>query len=118
MFTSSASFTIVTKKISAVSVAPIDDQPYTGSAVTPDITVTDGIKVLRKGADYTVTYVNNINEGTATAKITGIGNYSGTVLADFQISKDAEEPGFFEKIISSISSLFAKIISFLVSIFM
>lgn len=118
MFASRATFTIVTKNISAATVAPIADQPYTGSAVTPEITVTDGIKVLREGTDYTVTYTNNVNEGTATAKITGIGNWSGTASADFQISKEAEELGFFAKIISSISSFFARVISFLASIFM
>lgn len=117
MFASRANFTIVTRNISAATVAPIADQPYTGSAVTPEITVTDGIKVLREGTDYTVTYTNNVNEGTATAKITGIGNYSGSASADFQISKEAEEPGFFAKIISSISSFFARVISFLASIF-
>lgn len=118
MFASKAKFTIVTKNISAVTVAPIDDQPYTGSAVTPEITVTDGIKVLREGTDYTVTYANNVNEGTATATITGKGNYSGTTTTSFQISKEAEEPGFFAKIFSSISSFFARVISFFASIFM
>lgn len=118
MFTSSASFTIVTKNISAVSVTPIADQLYTGSSVTPEITVTDGIRVLREGTDYTVTYTNNVNEGKATAKIMGIGNYSGTASADFQISKEAKEPGFFAKIISSISLFFEKVISLLASIFM
>ena len=118
MFASKAKFTIVTKNISAVTVAPIADQPYTGTAVTPEITVTDGIKVLREGTDYTVTYANNVNEGTATATITGIGNYSGTATTNFQISKDAEEPGFFAKIFSSISSFFARVISFFASIFM
>ena len=118
MFASKAKFTIVTKNISAVTVAPIADQPYTGTAVTPEITVTDGIKVLHEGTDYTVTYANNVNEGTATATITGIGNYSGTATTNFQISKDAEEPGFFAKIFSSISSFFARVISFFASIFM
>ena len=118
MFASKAMFTIVTKNISAVTVAPIADQPYTGSAITPEITVTDGLKVLSEGKDYTVTFSNNVNEGTATAKITGIGNYSGTTTADFVISKEAEEPSFFEKIISTISSFFAKVVSFFVSIFM
>ncbi len=121
MFASRAKFTIVTKNISAVSVAPIADQPYTGSAITPEITVTDGIKILREGTDYTVTYINNVNEGTATAKITGIGNYSGTATADFLISKEAEEPiepSFFEKVFSAIISFFARIIAFFVSIFM
>ena len=118
MFASRAMFTIVTKNISAVTVSPIADQPYTGSAITPELTVTDGLKVLREGTDYTVTYANNVNEGTATATITGIGNYSGTATTKFQISKDAEEPGFFAKIFSSISSFFARVISFFASIFM
>ncbi len=121
MFASKAKFTIVTKSISAATIAPIADYPYTGSAVTPDITVTDGIKILSKGTDYTVTYANNVNEGTATAKITGIGNYSGTATTNFRISKEAEEPvepSFFEKVFSSITSFFEKIIEFLVSIFM
>lgn len=118
MFASKVKFTIVTKNISAVTVAPIAEQPYTGSAVTPELTVTDGLKILNEGTDYTVTYINNVNEGTATAKITGIGNYSGTASADFTISKNAEELGFFAKIISSISSFFARVISFFASIFM
>ena len=91
---------------------------FSGTAVTPEITVNDGLKVLSEGKDYTVTFSNNVNEGTATAKITGIGNYSGTATADFVISKEAEEPSFFEKIISTISSFFAKVVSFFVSIFM
>mgnify|MGYP003302464600 CR=1 FL=1 len=118
MFASRAKFTIVTKNISAATVSPIADQPYTGSAVTPEITVTDGLKVLSEGKDYTVTFSNNVNEGTATATITGKGNYSGTATTNFQISKDAEEPGFFAKIFSSISSFFARVISFFASIFM
>lgn len=118
MFASKAKFTIVTKNISAATVSPIADQPYTGTAVTPEITVTDGIKVLREGTDYTVTYANNVNEGTATATITGKGNYSGTATTNFQISKEAEEPGFFAKIFSTISSFFARVISFFASIFM
>ncbi|MBQ2848436.1 MAG: leucine-rich repeat domain-containing protein [Clostridia bacterium] len=118
MFASKANFAIVTKNISAVTVAPIADQPYTGSSVTPEITVNDGTIILREGTDYTVTYENNVNEGTATAKITGIGNWSGTASADFVISKEAEEPSLFDRIISSISSFFARIISFLLGIFM
>ncbi len=121
MFASKAKFTIITKNISAVTVDPIADYPYTGSAVTPEITVTDGIRILREGTDYIVIYTNNTNEGTATAKITGIGNYSGTATSNFQITKEAEEPmepSFIEKVFSIIISFFARIIAFLVSIFM
>lgn len=38
-----------------------------------------------KGKDYTVT-LNRFEIGTATATITGIGNYTGTITKTFQIS--------------------------------
>jgi hypothetical protein len=38
------------------------------------------------GTDYTVAYSNNINVGTATATITGIGNYTGTQDVTFLIT--------------------------------
>lgn len=56
----------------------IPDQTYTGSKIEPDVTITtnDGI-TLTAGMDYEVTYSNNINVGTVTVTITGIGNYDG-----------------------------------------
>ena len=117
MFASKANFTIVTKNISEATVAPVDDQPYTGEAVKPELTVTDGYKYLVEGKDYTVTYYNNTDEGTATAKITGKGNYSGFTTVSFVISEEAKEPTFFEKLISAIESFFARIFSFFVSLF-
>ena len=68
----------------------VSNQTYTGSAHTPAPTVKLGTKTLTKGTDYTVTYSNNINAGTATAKITGKGNYSGTASKTFTISKKAQ----------------------------
>ena len=47
--------------------------------------MTDGTKTLAKGTDYTVAYTGNINVGTATATITGTGNYSGTKNQTFKI---------------------------------
>ena len=58
---------------------------YTGSALSPDITVTFNGKTLTKGKDYAVAFTNNINAGTAKAKITGLGNYDGTVEKNFTI---------------------------------
>ena len=63
---------------------------YTGSAITPVITVTDEISgepaTLKSGEDYTVTYTRGgvsaneiIGAGTYTVTIEGTGNYSGTV---------------------------------------
>ncbi len=111
MFASKANFTIVTKNIVGVTVAPIDDQPYTGEAVTPKLTVIDGTKYLVEGKDYTVTYYNNTNEGTATVKITGKGNYSGYTTTSFVISEEAKEPTYFEKLIAAIENFFKRIAS-------
>ncbi|MBP5605250.1 MAG: heparinase II/III family protein, partial [Ruminiclostridium sp.] len=71
--------------ISGAAISSIADQTYTGSAVTPDITVKDGSKTLIKNTDYTLSYNNNINAGTATVTATGKGNYTGTKTATFNI---------------------------------
>lgn len=42
--------------------------------------------VLTQNADYTVSYSNNINAGTATVTIMGIGSYGGTTGTTFQIT--------------------------------
>ena len=70
-----------------ITIAAIPDQTYTGSAIEPEVTVTDGETPLTLGTDYTVSYSANINVGTATATITGIGDYSGTVEKEFAITK-------------------------------
>ncbi|MBE6770965.1 MAG: leucine-rich repeat domain-containing protein [Ruminococcaceae bacterium] len=118
MFASRANFAIVTKKISETSVLPVLDQSYTGSAVTPSLTITDGGNVLREGVDYSVTYSNNINSGTATAKITGIGNYSGSMSTSFKIVKMSESQSFLNRIISFFNTIIARIRAFIVGIFM
>ena len=84
--TKSASFKIVAKSISNSTISSIADQTYTGSALTPAVTVKDGTKTLVSGTDYTVSYSNNVNVGTATVTITGKGNYTGTKTANFTIN--------------------------------
>ena len=69
-----------------ITIPDIPAQTYTGSAIEPEITVTDGEKTLILGTDYTVSYSDNTNVGTAKATITGIGNYIGTVEKTFTIS--------------------------------
>ena len=59
---------------------------YTGSAIKPAVTVKKGDNPLTQNTDYTVTYSNNINAGTATATIIGKGQYKGTVLKEFTIN--------------------------------
>ena len=59
---------------------------YTGAAFTPATTVTYNGKTLVKDTDYTVTYKNNTNAGTATVAVTGKGNYTGTLTSTFKIN--------------------------------
>ena len=58
---------------------------YTGTALTPKPTVKVGTTTLSEGSDYTLSYKNNINAGTATITITGAGNYTGTITRTFTI---------------------------------
>ena len=83
---------VVPKDISGMTVDAIPAQTATGSALTPTVTVRDGDAILTAGADYTVAYANNIKPGTATATITGVGNYAGTLTATFTI-REAEKNG-------------------------
>ena len=59
---------------------------YNGSAKKPAATVKLGQKTLKSGTDFAVTYKNNTKAGTATATITGKGNYTGTITKTFKIS--------------------------------
>ena len=59
---------------------------YTGSAITPSVTVKDGSTTLKKGTDYTVSYKNNVNVGTATVTVTGMGDYEGSSSINFTIN--------------------------------
>ena len=85
--TKNVTFTIISKSISGATVSSIGNQTYTGSAITPAITVKDGTKTLVNGTDYSVSYSNNVNAGTATVTITGKGKYSGTKRVTFTIVK-------------------------------
>lgn len=64
----------------------IADAEYTGAEIRPEL----GIKVdgcmLEADKDYTVTYENNINVGTATVTISFIGNYDGNMTREFNIT--------------------------------
>ena len=85
MFTSTVSFVILTRDISEAEIKDIDEQKFTGSAVTPKVRVTYNGKTLREGTDYNVVYSNNTTAGTAKATLTGIGNFSGTAKTEFSI---------------------------------
>lgn len=112
MLSSRASFTIVTRNISKVSISAIKDQDYTGKAVEPSLTITDNGRYLTEGKDYRVSYYNNTSQGTASAVITGIGNYSGTVHTSFKITELDNGEIFLNWLISIMTDFFAKIVNF------
>ena len=78
--TKTTSFKIVNSvtNISNASVGKLSNQTYTGSAFTPKPEVKMGSTVLRLGTDYTLSYSDNTDAGTATVTITGKGSYQGT----------------------------------------
>ena len=82
-------FSIVSKSASTLTIDAIANQTYTGSDITPSVVVKDGSTTLTENTDYTIAYMSNINVGTATATITGIGNYSGTNIQPFTITPRA-----------------------------
>lgn len=55
---------------------------YTGKEIRPEVI----IQGLTRGKDYKVTYIDNINPGTGTTVIEGIGEYKGVILKDFVIT--------------------------------
>ena len=67
------------------TVSGLTNKTYNGTAQTQNPTVKIGTKALKSGADYTVSYKNNINVGEATVTITGVGSYSGGVTKTFLI---------------------------------
>ena len=63
---------------------------YTGNEITPGVKVTLDSTALTENIDYTVSYKNNTNAGSAAKVIiTGIGNYSGSKEVSFTIKKSS-----------------------------
>lgn len=60
---------------------------YDGKKKEPAVTVKNGSATLRKGTDYTLSYKNNLNAGTAAAIVKGAGKYTGTLEKAFKINK-------------------------------
>jgi len=77
--------TVIAKQLPENSIQTISDQPYSGSNLTPVITVKDGENIIAN-TNYDVSYNNNKNAGTATVTITAKHNYSGTATTTFAIN--------------------------------
>ncbi|WP_302186543.1 dockerin type I domain-containing protein, partial [uncultured Ruminococcus sp.] len=78
-------FDITRCDISTIPKIVVKNCEYSGKAVVPEMILENNGIALVKDKDYTVTFKNNTSVGTATAIISGIGNYSGTVEKAFTI---------------------------------
>lgn len=58
---------------------------YNGQSITPVVYVAYNHNNLIQNTDFTATYSNNNAPGVATVKITGIGNYSGSISKTYII---------------------------------
>ena len=82
-----ATVTIDQKDLSTASITAIPDQTYTGNAITISPTVTFNGSTVTETTDYTVSFADNTNAGTASLTITGTGNFTGTKTVSFTITK-------------------------------
>jgi uncharacterized repeat protein (TIGR02543 family) len=86
----------VTFKITGTSIAKakvegLTDKVYNGNSQTQQLKLsltdkTGAVTALAEGQDYTVSYSNNVNAGTATLIIQGIGQYTGNIKKKFKIT--------------------------------
>lgn len=69
---------------------------YNGEAKKPTVTVKYSSTKLKKDTDYTVSYSNNTNAGTAKVSVKGIGAYTGTITKSFTIKQASPTLTFAE----------------------
>ena len=81
-----ATLKINQKALSKTTITGLTDKIYTGSNINQNVVVKDGSKELVNNKDYTISYKNNKNVGTAYIILTGKGNYVGTVTKTFKIN--------------------------------
>ena len=95
--TNTAKFVINEKRANAIdinscTVSKLSDVTYSGSAFEPAVTIKNGSVTLKAGTDYSVSYNENVNAGTASVNITGMNAYTGTINLSFEI-KPADMSG-------------------------
>ena len=95
--------------VKGAEITGLADKVYTGKAVTQKLTVKVAGKTLTSGTDYTVSYRNNINAGTATVTVTGQGRYTGAASRTFAIKKAVNKitAGNVKKVYSKKARTFA-----------
>ena len=80
------SFTILSSGVNTFVVTlEANEYTYDGTAHKPGATVMMNDRTLTEGTDYTLTYSNNTNAGTATVTVKGVGDYTGEQVKTFLI---------------------------------
>ncbi|MCL2846012.1 MAG: hypothetical protein FWE23_11300, partial [Chitinivibrionia bacterium] len=68
------------------TIAAINDLAFNWQAQTPQPTITHSqFGILTEGVDFYFTYENNINRGSATIRVNGMGYFAGSVSRTFTI---------------------------------
>jgi uncharacterized membrane protein YgcG len=80
-----AYFIIKKAPASKFKVGKISAKTYTGSSITPSVSVSYRGKQLKSGRDYTLSYENNVSPGSASVVIVGKGNFTGKKVVHFTI---------------------------------
>lgn len=62
-----------------------EEAEYTGEPITPGVTVVKAGKTLRENTDYAVVYEDNRDIGTAKVRVSGVGEYVGSSVSNFEI---------------------------------
>lgn len=84
-FVSIGGQTAAVTNISKTKISALKTRAFTGKPLTQALTITYGGKKLVNGRDYTLTWKNNKNIGTASVTIKGKGKYNGSVTKKFRI---------------------------------
>ena len=85
-------FVISPKSVKTLTIKLSSTQyTYDGKPKLPTVTITDGTETLSQDTDYTISYKNNTNAGTASVIITGTGNYNSTVTKSFTIASQTQQ---------------------------
>ena len=104
----SLAFTVDPKSLDGAQVQVSGSYIYDGNAKEPsgeNVTVTLDGEPLTENTDYTLSYEDNTDAGEATVKVSGKGNYSGTVTGTFQIAKAT--PTVSDVAVSSPATIYA-----------
>lgn len=87
----------------------LDDKDWTGEEINPSVgnVLSDyDNRVLEEGTDYKLVYSDNINVGTATVKVIGMGDYEGCDLTFiYKIAESCGYNGFYVENASDKSDL-------------